>query len=50
LNIIENIKSYQTGTNLALRDNTLIPEAEDNADSQPSMIDPLNKGGLQREK
>jgi hypothetical protein len=33
--------------NLALRDNTTIPEAEDNADSQSSVIGPFNKGRLQ---
>ena len=47
MNIIENIKSSQTGTNLALRDNTMIPEPEDNADSQSSIIGPSNKGDLQ---
>ena len=41
------MRSYQTGTNLALRDNTTIPEAEDIADSQSSIIGPFNEGGLQ---
>jgi hypothetical protein len=47
LKINNKIIFFQTGTKLALRDSTTIPEAEDNVDSQPSNIGPFTPGGLQ---